>query len=128
MVFAHKLLYAFECDATLDTKKTTGLYGPFISLYSPLSYRFGCEPQNLMAQAEAEKVHLTGTLLQEEGAHHGPWENWHLENLPIEPIWATNKKKNRPDTDSMKYYLFNKDPYFMAYYNPYHNWVVCHPL
>ena len=28
----------------------------------------------------------------------------------------------------MKYWLVDKDPYFMAYYNPYCNWVVFHPL
>ena len=36
-------------------------------------------------------------------------------------MWATPKT---PMTWTMKYWLSNRDPYFMAYFNPYCNWVV----
>ena len=37
-------------------------------------------------------------------------------------------KKNPGPTFHVSCWLFHRDPYFMAYYNPPHNWAVLDPL
>ena len=57
------------------------------------------------------------------------WKQTHLGGKGCWKVDMSHEKKGpRPDTDSMKYRLINRDPEIMVYFHPHYTWVVFHPL